>query len=303
MTSKGQDKIYAIVQAQYTEALQAGVVPWHQGWKDTGAPRSMATGKPYRGSNIFLLAALTAIRGYTSPWWGTYDQITREGGQVRAGEHGTIIVKWQRRRVVERDELTGEDEVKIFYNLFYFKVFNAGQAHGLPAKWHPKPGDQTEFEQVPGAEQILKSYLAGEGAPDLAYDGGGRAYYVPSADIIHLPRREAFAGPDEFYGTAFHECAHSTGHETRLARPGVTDQFSHFGSDKYGKEELVAEMTAGFLAALTGTDGHFSNSAAYVGSWLATIKGDPKLVIQAAGQAARAADMIQGITWDNEEES
>jgi len=53
-------------------------------------------------------------------------------------------------------------------------------------------------------------------------------------------------------------------------------------------------MTASILCAETGidTDEIFQNSAAYIGSWLQTIKGDPRMVVSAAAAAQRATDMI-----------
>ncbi len=40
------------------------------------------------------------------------------------------------------------------------------------------------------------------------------------------------------------------------------------------------------------TDEVFANSAAYVGSWLETIKAEPKMVIGAAAAAQKAADLV-----------
>ena len=62
-----------------------------------------------------------------------------------------------------------------------------------------------------------------------------------------------------------------------------------FGSNDYGMEELVAEMTATYLC---GIDVTFDNSASYIASWIRTIKGNPKLVVQAPAAAQKAADMI-----------
>jgi len=103
--------------------------------------------------------------------------------------------------------------------------------------------------------------------------------------------------PEHFYAAAFHESTHSTGHESRLARPGITElaEKGHgFGSHPYGKEELVAEMGSAMLCAETGIEAErvFDNSAAYLASWLDTIKGDPKMVAQAASQAGKAADLV-----------
>ena len=58
---------------------------------------------------------------------------------------------------------------------------------------------------------------------------------------------------EEYYSVLFHELTHSTGHQTRLNRDGVTKPV-HFASHEYSKEELVAEMGACFLSSITGVD-------------------------------------------------
>ena len=103
---------------------------------------------------------------------------------------------------------------------------------------------------------------------------------------------------ENYYGTLFHELTHSTGHKSRLARKGIVDADASFGDDKYGREELVAEMGAAFLCGHAGIDNTLDNSAAYLAGWLKIIKGDPKLVIQAAGAAQKAADLILGVEFD-----
>jgi antirestriction protein ArdC len=73
-----------------------------------------------------------------------------------------------------------------------------------------------------------------------------------------------------------------------------------FGSPDYGKEELVAEMSASFLCGHAGiTPAVIENQAAYISGWLGRLKEDKKLIIQAAAAGQRAADWIRGQrTWD-----
>jgi len=139
---------------------------------------------------------------------------------------------------------------------------------------------------------VLDAYLAG-GGPRLRHVAGARAYYTAASDVITLPPPAQFTTPAGYYATAFHECGHSTGHPSRLARPGITT-FSHFGSGRYAREELVAEMTSAMLAAETGlgTDSLLGNSAAYIASWLRAVRDDPRLVVVAAARAQRACDLI-----------
>ena len=91
---------------------------------------------------------------------------------------------------------------------------------------------------------------------------------------------------------------HSTGHESRLARKGVTDT-DGLGGKTYSQEELVAEMGAAFLGMEAGivSDQH-EQSAAYLRGWLDTlhVQEHRRWIVQAANQAGRAADFILGRT-------
>ena len=69
-----------------------------------------------------------------------------------------------------------------------------------------------------------------------------------------------------------------------------------FGDPTYAKEELVAEMGAAYLCGVCGiANATIDNSAAYLQSWMAVLRHDPTLLVQAAAQAQRAADYIQNL--------
>ena len=108
-----------------------------------------------------------------------------------------------------------------------------------------------------------------------------------------MPARESFASPEERYATLFHELAHSTGHASRLNRPAIMDP--SFGSDPYGREELVAEMAAAYLCNHSGISAAtIHNSAAYLRGWIATLRGDSRLAVHAASAAQKAAEWLLG---------
>jgi antirestriction protein ArdC len=112
-------------------------------------------------------------------------------------------------------------------------------------------------------------------------------------DIITCPEIGQFRTSEHYYATMFHECIHSTG--PRLDRFKKTDPVC-FGSDTYGREELVAEIGSAYLAALTGIDSSaiVQNQAAYLQNWAKAIKADADLVMYAAGRAEKAADFMIG---------
>jgi antirestriction protein ArdC len=283
------DTVQRIITERMIAALQRGTVPWHKPWQATaGQPRSMSSGQPYRGVNVFLLAMSAAEEGYGSPFWGTYRQIGHLGGQVRKGEHSTLVVFWKKAQTEHRDPQTGELTAKPLPVLRYYRVFNAAQADHLPEQFYPAPGEHSE---IAGPQAVLDGYLAR--GPKLLHVAGDRADYHPATDTIRLPQRAQFRTGAGYYATAFHEAGHSTGHPSRLNRPGIA-AFDHFGSGKYAREELVAQMTSSLLCGQTGIDNPetFENSASYIASWLTALNNDTRLVITAAAQAQRACDVI-----------
>ena len=50
--------VYEVITARIVDKLKAGTVPWHKPWNvETGAPRNLKSGRPYRGSTAFCVAA------------------------------------------------------------------------------------------------------------------------------------------------------------------------------------------------------------------------------------------------------
>jgi antirestriction protein ArdC len=282
------DRVYEIVTERICELLEAGTVPWHQPWNpELGMPRSLSTGKLYRGINVWLLGSSM----YASPWWGTYKQIGEHDGQDRKGERSTLVVFWKQTKRTVVDEQTGNETERKGFSLRYYRVFNAEQCEGLVLP--DLPADLHDHDPIEAAESIVDGYVDGPG-PRLLI-GGDRACYSPSQDLLRVPGREAFETREEFYSTAFHEMTHSTGLATRLARKDLLE-FHSFGDASYSREELVAEMGASMLSGLAGIDQvTLPNSAAYLAHWVKVLKGDSRLVVTAAAQAQRAADFITGV--------
>ena len=95
-------------------------------------------------------------------------------------------------------------------------MFNAAQADGLPDRFYPAPGEHSEIQEP---QAVLDGYLAR--GPKLVHAAGDRADYHPATDTIRLPLRSQFRTSEGYYATAFHEAGHSTGHASRLNRPGI----------------------------------------------------------------------------------
>lgn len=274
-------------------ALEAGVAPWRKPWTSAGTlPLSMSSGKPYRGLNVMLLALTALEQGYASPYWGTFKQINERGGNLK-GAKSTVVTLWKTFRKVDPE--TGEPRTMFF--LKTFRVFNADQAVWPEGSKRPVLDvELADHDPIAEAQAIIDGYVGGENGPAYRSIRSDSAHYVPATDSITVPELNQFATPEEFYSTAFHECGHSTGHRTRLARRELAT-FTHFGDEMYSKEELVAEMTAAFLCGHAGIETTLDNSAAYLANWLKALRNDKKLLVSAAGAAQKAADRIRGVSY------
>ncbi|SMQ86875.1 Antirestriction protein ArdC [Bacillus sp. OV166] len=271
--------VYEIITEKIIGKLEKGVVPWRQPWTNSNAV-NWKTQKPYRGINIFLVEPGE---------YASKKQILDAGGRIKKEElkNSHIIVYWLWKE--KEDEETKKK--KTFAKPFYYRVWEINkQCTGLESKRRIETFDHDPIEK---AEEIFKGYI---NAPDYTFQSG-KAVYYPKWDRINCPPIKDYKVPEEFYCTLFHEMAHSTGHQSRLARPGIMTEGVAFGDEIYSKEELVAEMGAAMLCGMAGIDNStLENSASYIDSWLRALKKESRLVLQAAAQAQKAADYILGET-------
>lgn len=281
---------YEKITASLLSLIDAGeLLPWQKPWKGTAEwARSMSSKKEYQGMNRWILTLTAQANGW-SPWYGTYKQIEALGGQVRKGEKSSLAILWKPMERKNKD--TGLVEKFMF--LRTFNVFSASQADDLPEKFYNKPEPSDVVADV-DAQAVFDAYTSVHNIP-VNY-GGDKAFYNPAQDKIVLPHVGSFESTEHFYGTAFHEASHSTGHASRLNRPGVID-FDHFGSHQYSREELVAELSSSLVLGILGLDkpNVMENQAAYLAHWKSTIASDPQAFVWAAGRAEKAANLILGV--------
>ncbi|MEF3356164.1 zincin-like metallopeptidase domain-containing protein [Paenibacillus sp. GYB006] len=268
--------VYEIVTERILELLAAGVVPWRRPWVVSGAVNWISQ-RPYRGINTLLLPPGE---------YATYKQLTEAGGSVK-GAKSQIVVFW--RWLEKEDADTGEAE-KIPM-LRYYRVFDIKDCEGIKSK---RKEVSFDHDPIAEAEAIVDGYAD---APPIGF-ASGRAYYMPSPDRVSVPPIQDYPKAEEYYSTLFHELIHSSGHQSRLNRPGI-EEYAAFGDENYSKEELIAEIGAAMLCATCGIDNStIENSAAYIQSWHRKLKNDPTLIVKAAGQAQKATDYILGTTFD-----
>jgi antirestriction protein ArdC len=282
------NQVYGYITDKIMEELECGCVPWHQPWQSPDGvrvPTSFVSKKAYRGVNTFLLTMSRLKAGYGSNYWLTFKQIQALGGSVK-GHHSEMVVFW---KLLEKpaENPRPDHQTDHIPMLRYYRVFNLDQVTGIK-----KPAIESlpGFQPIKEAEDIAAKY---QEQIEVTH-GGNRAYYRPSTDSVHMPESETFENPESYYSTLFHEFTHSTGHESRLNRPGIVETH-FFGDEVYSKEELVAEMGAAMLCGIVGIENKtIKNSAAYIQAWLSKLRDDKKLVVHAAAAAQKAADFIIG---------
>ena len=276
---------YDTITNRVIELLEKGTIPWTKPWGgEERMPRSLASGKPYRGLNVFMLHTA----GYESPFWLSYKQAKDREGQVRRGEKGYPCIFWKWNEVLDEET----QKPKKIPLLRLYTVFNAEQCDGLEYPIYDQPNRPHSI--IHSCENIVNAM---ENPPTLEY-GGRRACYTPWTDTVTMPKPERFESPESYYAVLFHEMTHATGHSTRLNRKAL-NQIITFGSKTYGQEELVAEMGATYLCGHANIENKvIDNSASYINNWLQRIKGDNKLLVHAASQAQKAADHILGTEFN-----
>lgn len=281
-------KICEMVADRVLAELEKGAVPWKKPWFGSDRFVSHTTGKRYSLLNSILLEKPGE--------YATFKQVQAEGGKVKKGAKSKFVVFWQMVKKEEEDE-NGEKKVKTVPVLRYYNVFNLNDCEGVKKKYLTEDDTRFVHDVVKDAEDVIAGYCAAN--PTLKIERtevSGRAFYRPCDDLIVVPMKEQFKKIEEFYSTLFHEMTHSTGHWSRLGRFKENGVTAAFGGEDYGKEELVAELGAAALCGKCGveSDDSFRNSAAYLDGWTKAIKGDPTLIVAAAGKADKAVEFILG---------
>ncbi|MEX0956388.1 MAG: zincin-like metallopeptidase domain-containing protein [Rhizobiaceae bacterium] len=252
-------------------------------------PVNIASANPYNGVNIVSLWVAAQACDYPSNLWGTYKQWSERGCQVRRGEKSSLVVFYKKLAFEQQDEETGETESAERLMARASFVFSAAQVDGFELEADEPLPEEPAFDPIACAEAFAKSTGA------RIEEGGDRACYVPSSDMIRMPERRRFTGTETttpaegFYSTLCHELVHWSGAKHRLDR----DLTGRFGSESYAMEELVAELGAAFLCGDLGiTPEPRADHAQYIVNWLKVLKDDKKAVFTAASKASEAANSL-----------
>ena len=323
-SNKSADNLQKFAEMMSNIITKAKSKNWKQGWlgvKGTilGLPQNI-TGRTYSGGNSFFLMADTSEKGYNTPVYMTFKQAKDRNLHVNAGEKSVPIFKWGLSIKDENGKTVSEED----YNAMSKEERDKFSVRPYPKVYHVFNIDQTNLSEVNKKkyDAIVARFKAPEEEVkdskgmyindaldrmfkekawhcDIRYNKpSSRAFYVPSQDFIVLPMKEQFnigktaeevyRDGMEYYSTALHEMAHSTGHESRLNR-----QFGAKRTEGYAHEELIAEMTAALVGSTMGFDKKIlENNANYLKGWLENLKRNPESITTIMSDVGKASDMI-----------
>lgn len=293
-------------------------------------PKNLS-GREYNGMNALMLMMHCEKNGYKLPVFCTFDrvaglnftkdkqgkrqQVKGKGGEVLPqvsilkGEKSfpvfittfTVVNKETKERVNYDDYRQMSEELRQQYNVYpklqVYNVFNISQTNLQEARpelykkveescGQSKPMEMGDDYSFPPVDKMIKE--DGWICPIKPLFGDS-AYYSISKNEIVIPEKKQFKDGESFYSNLFHEMTHSTGAEGQLDRIKPTS----FGSEEYAREELVAELTAALTAQRYGMSKHLKgDSAAYLKSWLDSLKESPQFIKTTLMDVKKASSML-----------
>lgn len=294
---KENKDLYQMVTDKVVAALEkANGLVWRKTFKGYGLARNLATGHYYSGINFIILNFCTENE---LPYYLTFKQVKQLGGKICKGAKSEQVIYFnvsfkdkndqkitqEEARQLKRD---GE-EIKVKKYIKYYNVFNIADIGGIEHDItvdHFKDDNST----IENCAKLIENI---PDCPTIKHNNPNRAFYSISDDYINIPRIQLHKSSETYYSVLFHELIHSTGAASRLNRETL-NKIVYWGDEVYSEEELVAELGASFLAAMTGIDQEslFENSVAYLQSWLSKLKDDKQLIFRASAAAQKAVNYL-----------
>jgi len=288
----------ALIVNQVIESLERGVKPWIKPWDAAadGDPVNLTTGKKYRGANVLTLGFLSPYGGSDNRW-ATYRQAQAMGLAVRKHEHGAPVFFFSPHVMDDRQGRTdaqGNIKKVTIPVIKTSTAFHVSQLEEVDGKIPPlTPPDPAKAPwRTPAAIERIKAAAGIE-----IREGGSRAAWSPTHDLILMPRLSDFKSIDGHNATLLHEYSHSTGHSARLNR----DLGGRYGDKSYSMEELIAEFSSMMTCQALGLPYDIEHHASYLDSWASLLKDgkNHSALWKAASMAQAASDYIL-LSWEPE---
>lgn len=311
--SKLDDKTIQAFAGLMVEKMESLTVSWKQPWinpKSKGWPQNLS-GRKYSLSNALFLYMLCEVRHFEIPVFLTFLQAKENNLLINKGAKAFPVIyfdfkvkhrhKDEKISFDEYNQLTTEEQADYQVIPFPTKhlVFNVEQTNikeVRPELWNKLfdkfsvdiPLDTKGMVTCKPLDMLVEQQ---KWECPIYPEEGNAAFYRP--DEIHIPLKSQFNVGETYYTTLLHEMTHSTGAQGRLNRPLI----NHPGSEAYGREELIAELTAALVAASMGIATiPLEDSVAYLKGWCKNMKKDPNYIFTILSEVGKAAAMITSVT-------
>ena len=297
LQSSKQDVI-SVIASKYCELLENFEDKWENPVIDFGAFNKFSKTN-YRGFNALFLGLISSEKGCNR--YGTFKQWTEAGYKIKQGTKGIPVFFWKsykksdkletlhHQEPLEEEKEEKKQKEEVFLVARKYIVFNGADIEGYNQEDEKLPSDSFDTKEVERIEHFFNNI---ELSATIKRDALVTPYYSLKTDTINIPPTKNFKSIMELCSSFAHEFAHSTGHPNRLNR----DLSGKFGSPKYAREELIAEISAGMVAGQLGYAYQFNKQIlAYLKSWLKGIpeaKDKGKLLLSVCKEAQRSADWI-----------
>jgi len=249
--------------------------------------------KAYQGTNVFTTAMSSFKNGFKSNEWASFKQWENKGFKVNKGSKATYIIYFE--AIENKKEQLKGIEKKIIPMIKGLAIFNADQTsykNSIEYLNHLEGLKTVEDLTVFNNEKIDNLVI---NTKATIKHGGNSAFYSPTVDFIQMPYKSSFKEIENiskevgYYSTLLHELSHWSGSHKRLDRK----IFNRFGSNGYAFEELVAEISSGFLCTILElVKLPTPNHAKYINNWLEVLKSDKKAIVKAFSLAQKASNFI-----------
>lgn len=319
-----EDKALDLFADMMIERIQSlsGKDGWKKPWFTEGTlqwPKNL-NGREYNGMNAFMLLLHCEKEGYKIPRFCTFDriQLFNKAGKkdeeqkprvsVLKGEHSfpvmlttfTVVnketkehIKWEDYKQLSQEE---REKYNVYPKLQTYHVFNVAQTNlkeVRPEFWEKLEQEysmlKVEKDEQFAFEPVDRMIADNRWICPIKPMFGDSAYFSISKNEIVMPEKRQFKDGESFYSNLFHEMGHSTGAEGQLDRIKPAT----FGSAEYAREELVAELTAALTAQRYGMTKHLKgDSAAYLKSWLDSLKESPQFIKTTLLDVKKATSML-----------
>lgn len=278
-------ELHALVETMIKK-MEDGTGTWVKSWSaPNGFPQNFTTKKEYRGFNFFHLSNVMVEKGYTAPYFLTFNQLRTLKGKLKKGSKAVHVYFY---KIIEKED-EESSEKKVIPILRRYNVFNIEDTDIEYELENVQLNDNERY-------QIAEEFVSNTGA-EIRY-GGSTAYFSPSDDHIQCPKLEYFKDSDNYYATLLHELTHWSGASKRLDRL----KKGSMGSKNYGFEELVAELGSVFLCSHLGINIEKNQHPEYLQGWINSLKEKPQILWQAASKAQQAFDYIVDIAENFDQE-